>query len=84
MATRVQIQYEMEACPRCKGSGEYAYHYLHGTKCFRCNGAQRIRTANGRRAAKVVDAMRADGAGWVATGERVKSFKGATVTMVEV
>lgn len=26
-------------CPRCNGSGNYSYHMVHGTVCFKCDGA---------------------------------------------
>lgn len=26
-------------CPRCAGSGHFAFHMIHGTVCFKCNGA---------------------------------------------
>ena len=26
-------------CSRCDGSGEYSYHPLHGTMCFKCRGS---------------------------------------------
>lgn len=29
-------------CPRCDGSGEYAYHMVHGTVCFKCMGKGKI------------------------------------------
>lgn len=30
------------ACPRCGGSGHYAYNPVYGTTCFQCNGAGKV------------------------------------------
>ena len=40
-------------CPRCGGSGHYSFNPIHGTRCFKCNGAGKI-LANPRAKGNVV------------------------------
>jgi hypothetical protein len=33
-------------CTRCGGTGHYSYNMIHGTVCFKCNGAKKIPAKN--------------------------------------
>ena len=39
--------FEVVACPRCGGSGEYSYNPMSGSRCFKCNGAKVVLSKRG-------------------------------------
>ena len=42
-----KMGFEIQACTRCGGSGEYSYCESYGTKCFKCSGKKICFTAKG-------------------------------------
>ena len=85
-----KIRYQMDACGRCGGSGNYSYCQMHGTTCFGCSGKGEVRTKAGRNAAALVDAklveLCAVPASALKIGDRVSGIlgikNGATVQSV--
>ena len=55
--TAQRIVFEMGACGRCGGGGEYSYCQRYGTMCFGCNGSGKRLTRNGRAAANKLRAF---------------------------
>jgi hypothetical protein len=58
-ATKTTLQYAMESCSRCGGSGSYSYCQMHGSVCFKCSGRKRVLTRAGAKAAAAVAAFMA-------------------------
>tara|TARA_R110002020_G_scaffold177075_1_gene369809 strand:+ start:1864 stop:2325 length:462 start_codon:yes stop_codon:yes gene_type:complete len=47
----MKIQFEKRVCSRCSGEGSFLnYSHIHSGKCFKCHGAGKILTKNGRTA----------------------------------
>lgn len=47
-----KVTFDVEPCGRCGGSGRYSFNMTHGSVCYGCSGAGKVRT----RAAKLAAA----------------------------
>tara|TARA_R110002020_G_scaffold377607_1_gene588679 strand:+ start:1326 stop:1802 length:477 start_codon:yes stop_codon:yes gene_type:complete len=79
----MKIQFEKRVCSRCAGDGYFTnYGHIHAGKCFKCHGAGKILTKNGRtawdayRTVMTVPASKLE-IGMIVTLEDLNPFTGA-------